>query len=196
MPVHGGLPSHMTEATKTTMAAIPALAAVLAGGAAWGMAMARIIGMGNSKRMAWVGALGYGPTIIIVAIVLTWLEVVILERDQGPDWPVHLVFTLLFVPAAFIIAGVGGLAYQDWALAGRLALSSGVAAGSAFLLVNLVMDALGWRVGGPGAVERMTMLTVMFAGNLVAALAGGATIGLMLNRRQAASTPALQEAIK
>ena len=46
----------------------------------------------------------------------------------------------------------------------------------AFLAVNLGMEALGWQVGGPGAEERATMLTVLFVSSLGAALAGGASI--------------------
>ncbi|MDX1616803.1 MAG: hypothetical protein R3300_21020 [Candidatus Promineifilaceae bacterium] len=45
----------------------------------------------------------------------------------------------------------------------------------AFLVVNLVMETLGWVVGAPGAAARYTMLTVMFAGNLGAALAYSGT---------------------
>jgi hypothetical protein len=44
------------------------------------------------------------------------------------------------------------------------------------LIANLVMEAFGWQVGGPRAAERATMLTVMFTGNIVAALAGGAML--------------------
>ena len=41
-----------------------------------------------------------------------------------------------------------------------MALRVGLTAGLAFLAVNLGMEALGWQVGGPGAAERATMLTV------------------------------------
>ena len=42
------------------------------------------------------------------------------------------------------------------------------------------MEAPGWQVGGPGAAERYTMLTVTFAGNLCCALTAGAVIGSKL----------------
>jgi hypothetical protein len=48
-------------------------------------------------------------------------------------------------------------------------------------VVNLLMEAAGWVVGAPGAAERATMLTVMFAGNLGAALAGGAVMAIRLD---------------
>lgn len=48
------------------------------------------------------------------------------------------------------------------------------------LLINLVMEALGWVASAPGAAERATMLTVMFAGVLGAAVAGGGLLGWQL----------------
>jgi hypothetical protein len=45
------------------------------------------------------------------------------------------------------------------------------------------MEGAGWVVGAPRAAERFTMLTVMFVGNLAAALAGGALLGWQLHRR-------------
>src|SRR5438477_464070 len=67
------------------------------------------------------------------------------------------------------------------------ALAGVLAGGAAFLAVDLLMDALGWRVGAPGAAEHFTMLTVMFSGDFVAALAAGAVIGLLLDQPAAHS---------
>jgi hypothetical protein len=69
---------------------------------------------------------------------------------------------------------------RDAALAISLLWRVGLAAALAFLAVNLAMEAAGWVVGGPRAAERFTMLTVMFAGDLGAALAGGAVLGWTL----------------
>ena len=100
------------------------------------------------------------------------------------DLPVHQLFTMLFVPTSFLIAGTSSLAL-GWALgwgqaAPGLALRMGITAALAFLAVNLGMGALGWLVGGPGAEERGTMITVLIVSNLGAALAGGAMLGLTL----------------
>ncbi len=123
---------------------------------------------------------------MLAGLTLAALERAIVERGQGPDLPVHIVFTILFVPAAFFIAGAGGLALglaeRNLRLGLQLAVGGGLSAAIAFLLVNLLMDALGWRVGAPGAAERATMLTVMMAGNLAAALAGGGILGYQLSR--------------
>lgn len=187
-----GLPMHLPEATKNTLSAIPVLLLMFAGGAFWGRAMARITGSANIRRMTWAGALSFAPSVILAGIVLASLEVALVERGRGPDLPIYQLFTLLFVPAAFIVAGLGGLslgiAHQDWALAGRLGLWAGLAGAGAFLLVDIVMDALGWRVGAPGAAQRATMLTVMLLSNLSAALVGGAVVGLLLQRYLPART--------
>jgi hypothetical protein len=181
-----GLPMHVPEQTKNLLSALPVLAIITAAGAGWGQAMARLTGIAESRRMTWAGALSFSPSILAAGIGLSLLEVSILEQGSGPDLPVHQVFSLLFVPATFFVAGIGGLAMglaaRDWALALKLFLASGFAGGLAFLAVNLVLDALGWRVGAPGAAERATMLTVMMAGSLAAAVVGGATIGYLLRR--------------
>ncbi len=183
--IFGGLPGHLQEAAKIVLAAIPALAGVALGGAAWGWAIHRICRAGESKRMTWAGALGFGPTALLLALALTGLEIAIVVRGLGPQWPIHNIFTLLFAPAAAIISGVGawalGLGLKDKALAKRMGLYSALAGGLAFLAVNWLLQAMGWVVGAPGAAERFTMLTVMFSGDLAAALAGGAVIGYLLN---------------
>jgi len=179
-----GLPMHLPESRRTQISMLIILVALVGAGFAWGRAMARLAGATESGRMAWAGALSYGPAVILAALTLGRLEVAIIERGDGPDVPVHVVFTLLFVPAAIFVAGMGGfslgVAREGFRLAWRLSLASGLAGGLAFLLINLVMHQLGWRVGAPGAAERATMLTVLMAGSLGAALAGGAAIGVLL----------------
>ena len=179
-----GLPMHLPEARRTQLSMLIILIVLAASGFAWGKAMARLAGVGESRRMGWAGALSFGPALILAALTLGRLEVALIERGQGPDLPVYVVFTLLFVPAATLVAGMGGfslgLAREGFRLACRLALTSGLAGGVAFLLVNLIMLQLGYKVGAPGAAERATMLTVMMAGSLGAALAGGAAIGIFL----------------
>ena len=180
------LPMHMPDSAQMLVAMLIILSVLFAAGAAWGRAMARLSGFDDTRRMAKAGALSFGPALVLSALILSSLEVAIIERGGGTSLPIHRVFTILFVPAVFVVAGVGGLALgiarRDWRLAWRYALNSGLAGSAAFLLVNLGMDQLGWRVGAPGAAERATMLTVMLAGSLGAALAGGGVIGFMLGK--------------
>lgn len=185
-----GLAGHMQDVTKIALAVVPALMCVIAGGALWGRSMGQLAHAPNVRRVMWAGALGYAPTVILVGLALTALENLIVEQHRGPQLPIHVVFTMLFVPAVFVVATTGALAVGI-ALKPRfsiitLALGSGLAAGIAFFIVDMLMDAVGYRVGAPGAAERATMLTVLFTGNVVASLAAGAVIGFVLSRGQGA----------
>jgi hypothetical protein len=83
-----------------------------------------------------------------------------------------------------LIGGVSawaiGRGLHDSKLARSLFWRVGLAAGLTFLAVNLTLESLGWVVGGPGAAERATMVTVLALGDLSAALVGGAVMGLKL----------------
>ena len=183
--VFQNLPGHsLPSALSITLGVIPAILGLVAGGAAWGVAMmGRLARAKDLRRMALAGSLGFAPVTILLAIGLLTLEPIAVEKF-GAQLPIHRVFTLFFVPAAFIIAGVSAFAMgrglNDRALAVMLLWRVGLAAALAFLAVNLAMEAAGWIVGAPGAAERATMLVVMFVGNLGAALAGGAVMGSTL----------------
>ncbi|HJS27994.1 MAG TPA: hypothetical protein VJ768_00115 [Anaerolineales bacterium] len=181
------LPGHM--AARNTVAAIPALAGILGSGALWGWTMDRLARTGEARRMALAGALGFSAPAILAMLSLFALEETAVNMfrlitNQPPQ--IHRIFTLLFVPTAAILAATGsgalGAALRNYPLARRLALSAGLAGGAGFLVVNLAMEALGWQVGGPGAAERATMITVLAVGCLGAALAAGTAVGANLSR--------------
>jgi hypothetical protein len=161
-----------------------ALAVIAAAGAIWGRAIGRLAGSADPRRMAWAGALGTGPIIVLTGVGLGLLEPIVVGRVAARGLAVHVGFTMMFVPAAFLVAAVGagavGVAMRDWALGRRLAIGAGLAAAVAFLAVDLFMDTIGWRVGAPGAAERATMLTVTGLGSVAAALVAGAWIGKVL----------------
>lgn len=178
------LPGHnFTNPNPVSMAiaAIPALAGMFAGSALWGVLMGRLARSNQWQRMALAGGLSFAPIAITIAIALQLIEPIAL-RTYGAWLPLHRLFTVLFVPSAFIIAGLSawgiGLGLRNQRLAWQLLWQVGLVAALAFLIVNLVMEASGWVVGGPRAAERFTMLTVMSLGNLGAALAGGAVLGV------------------
>lgn len=182
--VFESLPGHSItnpSALHVTLAAIPAVTGLLAGSGAWGLAMDGLAHAQNRWRMAVAGILGFVP---VTTLLVFALSDPVIEKI-GFQLPIHRVFTLLFVPTAFLIAGISawaiGRGLRDNALAVSLLWRVGFAAALAFLVVNLVMEASGWVVGAPGAAARYTMLTVMFAGNLGAALAGGAVLGWTFN---------------
>jgi hypothetical protein len=183
------LPGHMYDVSRISISAIPALIGIFAGGARWGRDIALLTGApDHTRRGAWAGALGYGLTVIGVGTILSVLEVAIVINGQGPQWPIHTIFTLLFVPGAALIAGGSTLAIGISLEQARVTLLPAMlvagAAGIAFLAANRVMHVMGWVVGAPGAAESFTMVTVMFAGILAAALAGGAMLGLLLAWRE------------
>lgn len=198
--IHFALPGHMIG--RETISAIPALAGLLGAGAAWGWAMDRLAKTGERRRMLWAGALGFSvPTFIAMLALLpleSLAEDVARAVSSGPP-PIHRIFTLLFVPTAFILAGLGagalGVAQRDRRLAFRMAIRSGLAAGLAFLAVNLIMEALGWVVGAPRAAERATMLTVLAVSCIGASLAGGTAVGYQLTTKEAQDEILTEESV-
>jgi hypothetical protein len=175
------------------IAAVPALGGCLGGGAAWGLFMGHLAGASGSRRMAVAGMLGFGPITIALALGLGLAEPLVVESVHG-QIPIHRIFTLMFAPAAFLIAGISawalGRGLRDGALARRLLWQVGLAAGLTFLAANLLMEASGWVVGAPRAAERATMLVVLFSGNLAAALVAGGLLGhVLVSRRSAAPQP-------
>ncbi len=165
------------------IAAIPALAGFFIGSAVWGVLMGRLAHATDRRRMAIAGALGFAPITLGLAILLQVVEPIALERF-GAVIPLHRLFMILFVPTAFLIAGVSawalGIGLRDKAIVQALFWRAGLAAASAFLVINIVMESAGYVVGAPRAAERATMLTVLFVGNLGAAVASGAVMGAVL----------------
>jgi hypothetical protein len=168
-------------------AALPATIGFLAGSALWGIWMGRLAQVRETRRMAIAGMLGFAPITIGLALLLNALEPIAVDQ-LGAQVPVHRLFTFFFVPMAFLIAGTSafalGIGLRDRALARRLFWQVGLAAGLAFLVVNLLMESSGWVVGAPGAAERATMVTVLFVGDLGAAIVGGGVLGVLLARAQ------------
>jgi len=189
-----GLPFHAAEQTKVALASIPALVGTIGGGALWGYLLARIHRIQDTKRMSVAGGISFGPAVVASGLLLSTLERALVEQGRLPGMPIHVVFTLLFVPSTFLVAAVGGFAMAlgsrnqpQWF---RFTLTTGVPAALAFLVVNLAMDSVGWRVGGPRAAERATMLTVMFLGASAAALSAGAVLGSLLAKASLHGLPA------
>lgn len=168
------------------IAAVPALLGFVAGGWLWGRQMGRLANADDLNRMARAGMLGFAPITFVLVVGLGLGEPLILEALGHTA--IHRVFTLLFVPSAFLIGGISayaiGRGLGDRRLARALLWRIGSTAAATFLLINLTMEQLGWVVGAPGAAERATMVTVLALGNVGAALAGGAVLGGQLVRGQ------------
>ena len=185
--VSGTLPGNSSDALKLALTSLSAVIVMFAGGAVWGWSISRVTKAAAGRRMGVAGGIGFASSATLVIVLLGFLENLVVEQQKGPQLPIHNVFTLLFVPAAAIIAGASGaalgLATRNRSMAGKLTWGCALAGGCAFLVVNLALDALGLRVGAPGAEERATMVTTALLGNFAAAIAGGAVIGWVLGAR-------------
>jgi hypothetical protein len=148
--------------------------------------MVRLTDLGHERRVAWAAALAVGPSVVLVGVSLAAFESTLIPQSADASLPIHVVFSLLFVPAALLVAAIGGFALGSGArgvrLGASLAVRAGLSGGLAFLLIDLVMDALGWRVGGPHAGQRATMVVVTTLGTIGAALAAGGALGHRLSQ--------------
>lgn len=163
------------------------LAGCFGGALVWARLLARLAGSPDRGRVALAGALGFGVSTPLAVYGLAAAETALLVQAQnGPTVPMHLAFGALFTGGVFAVVLVTGLAMglaarARWR-ATRLALRAAGTAAAGFAAVDVTMDLVGWRVGGPHAEERFTMLVVFALGLLAASLAGGAALGHELDR--------------
>jgi hypothetical protein len=176
------LPFHAPEQSLVLLGIIP----IFGGGALWGFLLTRIHSLPNRMGTAVAGSLSFGFGVIGAANLLGGLERVLVAGHRLPGIPVHVIFTLLFVPATFLVATLGASAIllasgnrARWFLS---ALATGAGAALSFLVVDLILDALGFRVGAPRAQERATMLTVAFLSSAAAAFSAGGILSHVLSR--------------
>lgn len=183
-----GINVHLSDLASSLLVLPLVLLGLFGGGALWGVFVASMNG-GEKLRLAKVGGLTYGLAVLLGGIALELVFTGLSALGSGAlVVPIHVAFTIVFVPAAGVIAGlcarrVAGALGRD-EVKGQIGLYSGVAGALGFLAVNMVMLALGWQVGGPGAAARSTMITVMLTSNAGTALAGGAAMGWALHGAQ------------
>ncbi|WP_423223079.1 hypothetical protein [Candidatus Amarolinea aalborgensis] len=193
MLLTASLPSHLARRLENSgpIVMMVLLAAFCAlGGALWARTLARISGISERTRLAWAGALAYGPPLVLIVFLLTEGEKYFVEGPGQALMPVHVAFAILFTLAASVLTALLGaalgIARGDGRLAARLALNGGATAGSVFLAADVIQHLLGRHVGGPNAEATATMLTVMLVGNILASVAGSAVIGVLLRRHVSA----------
>jgi hypothetical protein len=178
----GRLLIHAPDQTLILLILIP----IFSGGACWGYFLTRIHSLPNRKGASIAGSLSFGLGVISAATLLGTLERILVKQHYLSGVPIHVKFTLVFVPATFLVATIGGGAIllvngsrANWF---RSALATGLAASLSFLIMNLVLDTLGMRVGAPRAADHATMLTTAFLGSAAAAFAGGTILGRALSK--------------
>jgi hypothetical protein len=151
--------------------------------ALWGCLISRLANSGFSHPIAIASAIAYTFALILALVFLGRLEPIVVE-ERRLNLPIHVAYAVLFVPAALLVCalvgGAIGIAMKDVRLAKRLAWRSGATGALAFLLLDIVQDLLGRRVGGPNASATATMITVTLVCMLGAAIAASAAIGRTL----------------
>lgn len=180
------VPLHLPRIDENLVAGVFAIVLLFLGGRRWISRILRLTGFQPQPRHGLIGGLGFAGAIIGAGLSLSGLERILVELGLGPDLPIHVLFTLLFVPATFIVVAlvsfILGASIRSARAGLSLAIRSAPVGALAFLLANVGMDRIGYRVGAPGAEERATMITVLLTASLAASLGGGAALGSALAR--------------
>ena len=106
-----GLIGKASNPLTYTLAAIVFGTGILSGSALWGVGMGRLARSPALRRAAWASILGFVPITFVLNILLVVVEPVAVRAN----FPVHRLFTVLFVPTAFLIAATSSLVLA-WAL--------------------------------------------------------------------------------
>lgn len=152
----------------------------------WGYDMARLAHQPRAGAISRAGASFLAAVIGMTGFVLGVTEPFVVGRAAMRGTQIHEVYMLLFVTATWVVATAAtytlGRGLHGNMFAAKLGVVCGIAAAAAFLMVVLTMDAVGWRVGAPGAAKRATMVVVTTLGLLAAGVAGGAILGIVLGQ--------------
>ena len=155
----------------------------LCGGMLWGWGIARITKT-DVKTMVKACTLSWSITTFIVSASLGFSLGTITPFGNTLSIRYNYYYLLIILPVIGIVTGING-----WVVIGKLGLQEtkkkagakiGIAAALGFLAVSLFLQfGLGWEVGKPipGKYEMLTLLNYC---NVGAALAGGVTMGWVL----------------
>ena len=172
------------------MSLIAMLTVILCGGGLWGLGMARLMNadarsMVKACALTWSGtALGF----LLVVILLGNFFGGFSKINILPVFPHyrHYNFLLVFVTSVGILTAInayvatGKLGFKEQRKS--VGMCAGLAAALGFLAVGLVLFfGFGWEVGYPHPGQ-FGMLLIFLICSIGAALAGGTTIGWMLEK--------------
>jgi hypothetical protein len=177
-------------AVRRTAQVFVAIGLLALAGTWWGRHMAHLAGAPDTRRVGRATGLAFGPGVVVVGAVLGMIEPALVGRGARSGLAIHDVYTLLFVPSTFLIVAAGcfalGLGLRGARFGAWLALRTGIAAMLTFLVISRLMDTLGWRVGGPNAGARATMVVVTLISMIGTAVVAGAVIGTSLQQKRVA----------
>jgi hypothetical protein len=181
--------TELTVESRTFL--IPFLAAYLIAGGLWGHRLGRIAGYNRSRSFIVAGAIGVALPTGVAVTALTYVEQNLAVLLWG-GLPVHVIFGFSFALAALVLSGIAGLAFGlslgSARLARQLAVGGGGAGALTFVIVDIGLDVLGFRVGAPNAEQRATMLVVAVVGLWATAIVGSAVLGRILAQEGAKRT--------
>jgi len=139
----------------------------------WAYLLSRISGY---RRWGWL-AISAIVGVFVGEVPIDWLD----SWFQNPalSWPVHLRFAAFLSCSVLCVAVstglVLGLILRNWKACLILAGGSGLTSVTAVIVVDIILDVLGLRVGrGNLAMPKVTAI-----GTLAAAIAGGTVVGVV-----------------
>ena len=166
------------------LAAGSLLLCLMAGGGLWAHTLSRMLAQTGprARRLIIASALSHAITTFVALQGLGALERELVEGG-GTTLPLHVLYTLLFVPASFLTSGLLALVVSA-AVGGtaRTALVPALGSALAYLVLNVLQDLLGRRVGGPNASETATMITVTLVCTMGSAIVFTVVLGRQLHQ--------------
>ena len=163
------------------------------GGTFWARSVLQAPMSGKIWRAAITSGIAFGIMIFLAGYTLESFEQDLFRRNLLNALGIHSQFVGLFSIAIFLVVWITSSVMAFQVTGGRPALLYGLVTAVVcvlvFIIVDVVMYALGWRVGHIDFPERPTMTTVTGLGLLAAVLVGGTIIGVMVDRTNTEQDP-------
>lgn len=156
------------------------------GAGLWARSIIQSIAPAIARRAALTSGITFGIMVFLIGYSLELIEQDLFYKNLLNAPGAHFQFVGLFSASIFLVAGMTSAVMMTQIASVKQAALYGVTtaiiAVVTFISVDLVMYALGWRVGHIDFPERPTMITVMSLGLLASTLAGGTTVGILVER--------------
>ena len=156
----------------------PSVILELLGAFGWGLCLGKISGYRHWwwLSMATMAGIWVGYSVLYNGHLEQWLQRYIPPSRTPLGFGLILCITVLCVTISTGL--LLGLALLNWKASLKLAASTGIASVVAALVTYIILDRLGIRVGSGNA----SMPKVTAASTMVAALSGGAVLGVVFTR--------------
>ena len=149
---------------------------MLVGAFGWGIILSKISGYRPWWRLVMASMFGVYIGQRLFWIIYSWFNY------DFSNMPIHVGFGIhlsgLVLSITFCTGLAHGLILPNWKVALTLALSTSLVSVLATVVIFVILDQLGIRVGtGNAAMPKVTAICTM-----IAAIAGGTTLGIMFSR--------------